>query len=85
MKTARDHLKALGELAGNLDRKGSIPFRVYAAPDAADSETAHKVVIFQSGQIENAKAGGTKKNPKAKPLKGPATPKSDGPDKLELN
>ena len=84
MKATRDQLKAVGEFVEKLNPKDSIPFRVYAALSAADNEAAPKVIIFQSGQVENAKAGGTKKNPKAKPLKGPATPKSDEPDKLEL-
>jgi len=81
MKATRDQLKALGELADKLNQKDSIPFRVYAALDEAHDEAAHKVVIFQSGQVENAKAGGTKKNPKGKQLKGPATPQ---PEELEI-
>ncbi len=81
MKTTRDQLKSLGDLAGDLNQKASIPFRIYAVLSAADSETAPNVVVFQSGQLENPKAGGTKKNPKGKQPKGRATPNSD---ELEL-
>ncbi len=81
MKTTRDQLKALGDLAGSLDRKGSIPFRVYADLGASDGEAAPKVVIFQSGQVEDAKGGGAKKSVKGKQAKGRATP---DPDEMEL-
>ena len=65
-KKAKDQLKALGELAAELNQKASIPFRVYAVLGETDDEAAPKVVIFQSGQLENPKAGGTKKDLKGK-------------------
>ncbi len=82
MKATKEHVKALGELAGELNHKASIPFRVYALLGETDSEAAPKVVIFQSGEIEKAKPGVTKKvpNPKGKQPKGQATPEVDDVD-----
>ena len=71
----RDQLKALGEFATELNQKNaSIPFCIYAALGKGDDEATPKVVIFQSGEFEKAKAGGTKKNSKGKQPKGRATP-----------
>ena len=68
-KKTRDDLKALGELGVELNQKASIPFRVYAVLGETDDE-AHRVVIFQSGQVDNPKANGPKKNPKVNRKKG---------------
>ncbi len=76
-KTTRDELKALGELATELNQKASIPFRVYAAMSETDDEKSPKVVIFQSGEVEEPKAGGTKKNAKGKQQKGRTAPEKD--------
>ena len=46
-------------MAAELNQKASIPFRVYAVLGETDDEASPKVVIFQSGQLENPKAGGT--------------------------
>ena len=62
-KKAKDEVKALGDFAEELRQTASIPFRVYAVLGAGDGEAASRVIIFQSGQFENPKAGG-KKNPK---------------------
>jgi len=51
-KTAKEQLKALGELATEL-KNTSIPFRVYAVLGEDDGEAAPRVVIFQSGQPDN--------------------------------
>jgi hypothetical protein len=80
-KATTDQLKSLGELAGSLNQKTSIPFRVFVALSENDSEASPKIVVFQSGQLESPKAGGTKKTPKGKQPKGRATPNSD---ELEL-
>ncbi|MGA2257651.1 MAG: hypothetical protein ABSG53_23570, partial [Thermoguttaceae bacterium] len=80
-KATRDQLKALAELATELNQKrASIPFCVYAVLGKGDDEASPKVVIFQSGQVENPKAGGTKKNPKGKQPKGRAAPDIDERD-----
>ena len=63
-KTTRDQLKALGELATELNQKASIPFCVYAALGEDNDAASPEVVLFQSGQFEKTKAGGTKKNAK---------------------
>jgi serine/threonine protein kinase len=71
-KMAKDEVKALGELAGELGQKSSIPFRVYSVLGEATDEAAPKVVIFQSGPMENPKAASTKKNAKGAKAKGGA-------------
>ena len=67
MKATKDQLKALGELAGELNQKASIPFRVYAVLGETDDEAAPKVVIFQSGRGRESRrpAGPKKATPKA--------------------
>ena len=88
MKTTKDQLKALAELAGELDQKALIPFRVYAVLGETDDEASPNVVIFQSGEVEKPKTRpgvpGTpaKKNPTTRSTgadksKGPATPNID--------
>jgi len=57
-------VKTLGELAGELNQKASIPFRVYVALGEDKDAASPRVVLFQSGQVESPKAGGTKKNAK---------------------
>ncbi|MEI8371547.1 MAG: serine/threonine-protein kinase [Planctomycetota bacterium] len=60
-KKAKEDLKALGELATDL-KNTSIPFCVYAA--LGEGEAALRVVIFQSGPLENPNPGETPINPK---------------------
>lgn len=64
-KLARDRLKVLGEFATDLDKKATIPFRVYALLGEGEGDTAGKVVIFQSDDSKIPTATGPKK-----PLKG---------------
>jgi serine/threonine protein kinase len=68
-KKAKEDLKAMQVLVGELSQKTSIPFRVFALLGQADDE-ASKSVIFQSGEMESPKAGATKKNPKGNKGKG---------------
>ena len=64
-KKGRDELKALVELAGEMNQKASIPFCVYAVLGERDDEAAHRVVIFQSGQPGEPEARrGEETNPK---------------------
>ena len=77
LKMAEDQLKALGDLGAELNQKATIPFRVYAVLGQADDEASPKVVIFESGQSEDLKAAGPKKNAKGKPLKGHLAPEKD--------
>ena len=62
---AKDQLKALGDLAGELNQKASIPFRVYAVLGETDDEASPKVVIFQSGQLRTRRPAGRRRTPKA--------------------
>jgi serine/threonine-protein kinase len=71
-KMAKDGVKALAELATELNQKASVPFRVYAALGDDTDETSPRVVIFQSGDVEKTKAGGAKKNTKGNKSKGRA-------------
>jgi hypothetical protein len=59
-KKAKDQLKALGDLVGELNQKASIPFRIYVAAGQAGDEAAPKVVLFESGQVESPKPGAKK-------------------------
>jgi serine/threonine protein kinase len=72
-KMVQEQVKSLGDLAGELEQKASIPFCVYSVL----GETTEKVVIFQSGQIENPKAAGAKKNSKGGKTKGHAAPEGE--------
>jgi hypothetical protein len=63
------------------NHKASIPFRIYAALDESDDESAPKVVLFQSGPPDEPKAGGAKKGPKGARPKGGAAAETD---ELEL-
>jgi len=77
-KTTRDRLKALGDLATELNQKNaSIPFCVYVPLGENDDEASPKVVVFQSGEVAKTKPGGAKKNPKGKQPKGRAAPDID--------
>ena len=85
MKTTKDQLKALAELAGELDQKALIPFRVYAVLGTTrstghpDDEASPNVVIFQSGEVEKPK---TRPGVPGTPAKKNPTTRSTGrPDK----
>ena len=73
----KDQLKALAELSGELNRKASIPFRIYAVLGETDDKASPRVVIFQSGEVEDQQAGTTKKNPKGPKAKGRIAPDAD--------
>ena len=74
-KMAKDELKALGDLATRTEPKGLDSLPRLCRPGRDDDEAVPKVVIFQSGEVEKPKTGGTKKNPKGKQAKGTqATP-----------
>ncbi len=70
-KATRDQLKALFELAGELNHKASIPFQVYAVLGETDDAASPKVAIFQSGEVEKPQAGGPKKSPQRQTAQGP--------------
>jgi serine/threonine-protein kinase len=76
-KSAKDEVKALGDLAGELSQKASIPFRIYSILGETSDELAPKVVIFQSGQMEKSKPAGAKKNTQGSKSKGRAPLESD--------
>jgi len=67
-----EELKALGDLATDL-KNTSIPFSVYAVLGEGDGEAAPRVVIFQSGQIENPNPLEAPKNPRGNKKVRPAS------------
>ena len=75
-KMAKDQLKALGDLAAELNQKASIPFRVYARPGRERRRGPPKVVIFQSGQVENPRPAGRRRTSKGNKAKGRAAPET---------
>ena len=78
-KAKKDQLNALKDMVSEMGEKAVIPFQVYAAMSEADDANAPRVVIFKSGQVEDAKPNNPKKNPKGRPGKGRNSPETNEP------
>ncbi len=79
-KTAQEELKAVNDLGGEMNQKGSIPFRIYVTAGQADDATAAKIVIFESGPVEPAKPSLQKKD-KVNRQRGRMVPNADAAKK----